>query len=715
MKRILAVALAVLLGLAAPPVVGAQSPHDLLQRALVLEQAEGDLRGAIALYQRIVAEHGDERAVAATALFQMGECYEKLGRGEAREAYRQVLERFPDQTEVAARAEGRLQALARLDAAARAPAPERAGIRSSLVWDGSVDPDVDPLGGPLPDGRGLVYIDWTTANLAVRDLVTGDSRLLTDDGRWDAEVQQYPINAVVSPDGAAVAYSWATYRYGASDGEHQFELRVLDMQTGQGRVLFPGREGVQVYPFAWSPNGELLLVGRYSGNGDEASLELGTLPAAGGELHVVKRFPRSFWVSATFSPDGRNVVLSHPVDEAPGRSDILLIPLDGGPEVPLVTHAAHDHLLGWVPGTRQILFRSDRTGGWDVWALEVDAAGPAGPPRPVGRRMGEIEPLGFTTDGSLFYSTFTRWLELAIAPFDRNTGRLDLDGAEMVRGSNLSSVWAPDGRRLAYIREVLHGGERSHELHVRDHTTGEARHLAPGLMTFHPSWTADGSALVVTGRREQDGPESFYRVDALTGHAEEILEIPKEGRWWLGRAVWDRGADAIVYTLFDRLVRRDVGTGEEEVLFQHPRLTGRLLAFSPDGQWLALGVGSPTATGNPHSAPEQGGRILLLPAAGGEARELARITAPGRVIRNFAWGPGGECVYFLQRDFDANVTRLWRARLDGSDPEVTWQTKQVIGELSIHPAGDRAAVSSSTQEKQIWKLEGLMEVLREQN
>jgi Tol biopolymer transport system component len=712
MRSILTVALAILLGVAAPPGVSAQSPHDLMQRALVLEQAEGDLRGAIALYQRIVAEHGDERAVAATALLQMGECYEKLGRGEASAAYRQVLERYPDQTEAAARAEGRLQALARLAAATPAPAPEPSGIRASLVWDGSVDPDVDGQGAPLPDGRGLVYIDWTAANLAVRDLATGQSRLLTEDGLWGVEAQRYPVNALVSPNGAEVAYSWVSFRYGL-DREHEYELRVLDLETGRWRVLLPGGEGDQFYPFAWSPDGERLLVGRYIGNGGHQSLELGTLPAAGGEFHILKLFARAFWVSATFSPDGRNVVLSHPVDEEPGRSDILLIPLDGGPEVPLVTHAAHDHLLGWVPGTRQILFRSDRSGAWDVWAQQVGAAGPEGPPRPVGRRMGEIEPLGFTTDGTLFYSTFTRWLELAVAPFDRTTGGLDLDGAELVRGSNLSPVWAPDGRRLAYIHEVTRGGDRLHELHTRDRTTGETRHLASGLMTHRPSWTADGSALVVLGRREQEGPVSFYRIDAMTGHAEEILEVPREGRWWLGRAVWAPGGEAIVFTLYDRLVRRDVRTGEEEVLFQHPRLIGRGLAFSPDGQWLALAVGSPTATGNPHAELDEGGRILLLPAAGGEARELARITSPG-LITDYIWGPGADCLYFLQRD-GKNVTRLWRVRLDGSDPEVTWEADQWIEGLSIHPDGDRAAISSYTQEQQIWKLEGLLEVLREQS
>ncbi|MFH1763420.1 MAG: hypothetical protein ABIF09_04420, partial [Gemmatimonadota bacterium] len=57
----------------------AQTGHDLFQQALVKEQADGDLRAAIALYQRIVQEFAADRALAARALVQMGQCHERLG------------------------------------------------------------------------------------------------------------------------------------------------------------------------------------------------------------------------------------------------------------------------------------------------------------------------------------------------------------------------------------------------------------------------------------------------------------------------------------------------------------------------------------------------------------------------------------------------------------------------------------------------------------
>jgi hypothetical protein len=41
------------------------------------------------------------------------------------------------------------------------------------LWSGR---DVDSLGSPSPDGKLLSHVDWSTGNLAVRELATGQSR-----------------------------------------------------------------------------------------------------------------------------------------------------------------------------------------------------------------------------------------------------------------------------------------------------------------------------------------------------------------------------------------------------------------------------------------------------------------------------------------------------------------------------------------------------------
>src|SRR6266700_1900554 len=73
------------------------------------EQVEGDLKGAIEQYKKIA--QGSDRAVAAKALVAIGQCYEKLGNAEARNAYDRVVREFADQSESVDQARARLAAM----------------------------------------------------------------------------------------------------------------------------------------------------------------------------------------------------------------------------------------------------------------------------------------------------------------------------------------------------------------------------------------------------------------------------------------------------------------------------------------------------------------------------------------------------------------------------------------------------------------------------
>jgi hypothetical protein len=79
MRTISTITLFVSLALLDAVPVLAQTGHDLFQQALVKERADGDLRGAIEIYERIAREFTPDRPLAAKALVQLGQCYEKLG------------------------------------------------------------------------------------------------------------------------------------------------------------------------------------------------------------------------------------------------------------------------------------------------------------------------------------------------------------------------------------------------------------------------------------------------------------------------------------------------------------------------------------------------------------------------------------------------------------------------------------------------------------
>ena len=94
-----------------PGSVLAQSGHHLFQQALMQERTYGNLEEAIQLYQRITLEFTEDRTLTATALVNLGSAREKLGVPGALDAYRRVVEEFPDQDGQARQARTRLEAL----------------------------------------------------------------------------------------------------------------------------------------------------------------------------------------------------------------------------------------------------------------------------------------------------------------------------------------------------------------------------------------------------------------------------------------------------------------------------------------------------------------------------------------------------------------------------------------------------------------------------
>ena len=88
-----------------------QSADVLLGAALHQEEVEGNLEAAIETYKKILADFPDNRPMAARALLQMGQCYEKLGKDEARKAYERLVRDYADQSEQVKLARTRLAAL----------------------------------------------------------------------------------------------------------------------------------------------------------------------------------------------------------------------------------------------------------------------------------------------------------------------------------------------------------------------------------------------------------------------------------------------------------------------------------------------------------------------------------------------------------------------------------------------------------------------------
>ena len=78
---------------------GTNDPTALLQKALFEEEANHNLPGAIQAYQSLVNVLDENRKLAATAVFRLGECYRKQGQtNEAAAQYERITRDFSDQS-----------------------------------------------------------------------------------------------------------------------------------------------------------------------------------------------------------------------------------------------------------------------------------------------------------------------------------------------------------------------------------------------------------------------------------------------------------------------------------------------------------------------------------------------------------------------------------------------------------------------------------------
>ncbi|MEO8373283.1 MAG: hypothetical protein ABI806_29130 [Candidatus Solibacter sp.] len=90
--------------------LGAQSDAEhQLETAVYRETVLGDVSSAIGMYRTLLAEKGLAHAVAARALWQLGQCQEKLGqRREAHTTYTRIVREFASEAAIAGQARGKL-------------------------------------------------------------------------------------------------------------------------------------------------------------------------------------------------------------------------------------------------------------------------------------------------------------------------------------------------------------------------------------------------------------------------------------------------------------------------------------------------------------------------------------------------------------------------------------------------------------------------------
>jgi Tol biopolymer transport system component len=512
------------------------------------------------------------------------------------------------------------------------------------------------------------------------------------------------IEPAVSPDGRFLAYTAATpggtrifvrqpggrpVPVGADSGESQRRplwspdgLQLLFLQDqdlaiapalgGTPRVLVRGgrsrgpvgplpvgwRDGVVAA--AWAPGGRRIAYVM----GDTLylkSLESGEVLALAGvpDIHSLAWAPDDRWIALAagnrlFDAGGLGDLGNG------GASQILLVPVGGGPPVAVTDRATLNASPAWTKSGHWLLYVSNRHGSRDVYAIRVDASGRPGK-ESVRLTTGlDAHTISLSADGTrLAYSVFaiasnvwsvpisdapavgsaaapvtagTHYIEGLVLSRDfkrayfaaNRRGNFDIYRVELPRGEPVqvtddpADEWeadeSPDGRWLAFY-SLRHG---TRDIFVMPSDGGTPERITSDLgEERYPLWSPDGTML------------RYVLEDSPVANGTFLVTRDARGRWGQpvrlfqhgAVSIWGREGQSLLTVTGDRIVAAPLDGAEPRELYR-PRpgfsdpIPDFLFARVPNrGRLVPFHSTEADGTGSFWGLPEHGGRPRLLARA----------------------------------------------------------------------------------------------------
>jgi Tol biopolymer transport system component len=637
----------------------------VLQAAIRKETVEGDLKGAIEAYKKLA--QGSNRAVAAQALVRMGQCYEKLGEAQAKEAraaYERVVRDYADQAEIVAQARVRLAALG------------GPGAGGGLVTR-RVLTDASGVGEVLTaNGKYIRGMDWDTGDVVQFEVASGQTSRIINRGPWSETEKSYEYQAF-SRDGKQIVYNSYT-----KDWVPQLRIRNLD---GSGpRTLYSEKDSY-VVPSDWSPDAGSILALRQR----DKAIELTLISTADGSVRVLRSITSSLFLfqRASFSPDGRSVAFSFVGEGSPPHGDVFLMTADGRNEVVVAGHPAEDQLLGWTPDGTSLVFLSDRSGTWDIWTVHITGGKQQGEPELLKKDFGYYAVvLGFAPDGSCYYKTDTALGRFYNGAVDLETGKVLMPPAPVTTrytGPPSQATWSPDGRNLLYLSRRGSIGPGNNILTIRSTATGEERFLSPRLRFVNQiSWAPDGRSIIANGITDTE--DGLFRIDAETS---AITKLAGQGRF--APRLCPDGKTLVFVAEGPVIKKRNLDTGEESEVVKGEMYYD----LSPDGREVVFAAK---------------GAVKTVSLNGGEPRELFRGLAQ---YYNLKWTRDGR--YIIAQARGTASSEIWRVPAQGGTPLKLDLSVPKLQYFALHPDNRRFAFSVNEGSKsELWVLENFLPPLK---
>jgi DNA-binding winged helix-turn-helix (wHTH) protein/Tol biopolymer transport system component len=459
-----------------------------------------------------------------------------------------------------------------------------------------------------PDGHMVAFIRGpdtfvTHGQIYVKFLPDGQPVQLTHDN-------MLKMAPAFSPDGSRIAYTTTDPGYG-------WNSWVVPVLGGGAEKLLPNAAAltwVDRQHVMFSEAGDGLFLGVFTAAESRAGERSVYRPTMlGGMAH------RS-WLS----PDGKWVLISE-MDKV-GWLPCRVLPFDGstngeavGPQKARCTYA------GWSPDGRMMYFSANTGDGYHVWRQHF----PAGTPEQLTFGPTEEEGIAVSRDGrSLMTSAGIR--ESAVWVHDlRGDRQVSGEGFALVPGlgfaggSDVSSVFSPDGKRLFYlVRKEGSRAYKSGELWAADLDSGASEAVLPGVLMSEFHLAPEGDRVAFIAQDAQGASHAWIApLDRRTPPKQLTASISTEITFGSGKVIYFvalEGGQEFLYRL---------GPGEAIPQKESPQLIQNFVGFSPHGEWVLW-----------NNYPVMARRLQ-----GGPAIRVCNFCG-------LAWGPDGKVLYLRFRD-----------------------------------------------------------------
>ncbi|MBI4663230.1 MAG: PD40 domain-containing protein [Verrucomicrobia bacterium] len=584
------------------------------------------------------------------------------------------------------------------------------------------------------DGQYVAYQPTGKSQIAVFETLTGRTNVA-------AQVEEIPSYWVVfSPDGRQIAYDSGASSIGLAntDGSGTSQLYRVKDDRSEG-VWVPG----------WSGDGQQLVIATWDDKTKRK--EFTTLDLKSGEKEgpvVLSPEGGGGW---QLSWSGRYLAFQTAGPEGPeGKRKIRVLDLKSGTISTLVEKEVGE-TVGWAPDDTRFLFRSERSGSMDLWAITVREGKPSGQPELIKGVDGDISLVGVSRDGKFYYrEEHAEACSVYVATVDFQTGEVSGQPrlcTERFAGLQSQPVWSEDGQKLMFW---IGGNQRvARRFASVSMESGEVADFGVGAFGHKQflqnrwlryQWSKHGDFLLVQGTYSATGHQGIHRYDLDSGKVETLIRHrdtpdhdwncnPKpspdgNSLYYIRRKFYEGRGSESGFDYDDRIIRRNLRSGEEAVVYQTREKLQIWcpIDLSPDGTQLAVATYG-ESTISDFQKGNWVSNIKIVDLNNGQGRELIRLTRPD-YPHWLDWSADGEWLIYIKGQTDSPEEKIvgtndvWAISVKSGKQVRLRLPFPNIWNLALHPDGRQlafSAVNGGGDGVDLWVMEGLMPGLFTQN